>query len=453
MGMEGDKSAVAGGAGLDTFSPSTANGHERTNGYTNGTSSALHLGHDEQHMTPSNADANGHITVTANPHTDTNSYPTSHTITNPNPPEDSDSDSESEESLTYPLLPPFPSNVPTAPLLRLSLQKLVQEDEEEAERLWRVCEGVGFFYLDLRGPASSTSTNDGNGVVNDRNGFTDDGITDGNGNGTNGTNGNGTKGDGDGATSTNRDGIDGNTTNGTNGTNINRNSQPPTTNSAEEKQKQEEPSGPNLLSLANHLFALAPQIFALTPSEKHRLDLSSQNSYFGFKPLGTGVLDSKGTRDRNEFYNASKDDLLGHLPEALPAPPVLREEGNREVLREFMRESHGIVGVILGVLERKLGLPRGGLRGLHRLGERSGDQVRWVRSPGFEVEEGEGEGGMDEEKMGMSCLPRPFTLFMSPVFCFPFFVTRFLVSGSTSDALAWLALGSSTTLRGLLSPP
>lgn len=49
-------------------------------------------------------------------------------------------------------LPPFPDDVVTAPLLRLSLAKLVDDDPEEIQRLAKACEDLGFFYLDLRGP-------------------------------------------------------------------------------------------------------------------------------------------------------------------------------------------------------------------------------------------------------------------------------------------------------------
>lgn len=47
-------------------------------------------------------------------------------------------------------LPPFPDDVPTAPLIRLSLDKLLRHDEEEVHRFCNACEDLGFFYLDLR---------------------------------------------------------------------------------------------------------------------------------------------------------------------------------------------------------------------------------------------------------------------------------------------------------------
>lgn len=50
----------------------------------------------------------------------------------------------------FPDLPPFPNDVPTAPLLRLSLEKLLKRDKDEFERFCKTCEDIGFFYLDLR---------------------------------------------------------------------------------------------------------------------------------------------------------------------------------------------------------------------------------------------------------------------------------------------------------------
>lgn len=48
-------------------------------------------------------------------------------------------------------LPPFPEDVQTAPLLRLSLEKLLAHDDGEFRRFCDACQDIGFFYLDLRG--------------------------------------------------------------------------------------------------------------------------------------------------------------------------------------------------------------------------------------------------------------------------------------------------------------
>jgi isopenicillin N synthase-like dioxygenase len=51
--------------------------------------------------------------------------------------------------------PPFPDDVPTAPLLRIAFEKLLQRDKIELERFVQACEDLGFFYLDLTGPGDA----------------------------------------------------------------------------------------------------------------------------------------------------------------------------------------------------------------------------------------------------------------------------------------------------------
>lgn len=47
--------------------------------------------------------------------------------------------------------PGFPSDVPTALLSKLRLQKLISADEEESQKLFESCRNSGFFLLDLQG--------------------------------------------------------------------------------------------------------------------------------------------------------------------------------------------------------------------------------------------------------------------------------------------------------------
>ena len=51
--------------------------------------------------------------------------------------------------LSYEDLPPFPDNVPLVPLYRVSLDKLLANDEDEHARLFEACKTLGFFYLEL----------------------------------------------------------------------------------------------------------------------------------------------------------------------------------------------------------------------------------------------------------------------------------------------------------------
>ena len=50
----------------------------------------------------------------------------------------------------FPDIPPFPASIPTAPLLRISLAKLISNDAKESARFFQACKDLGFFYLDLQ---------------------------------------------------------------------------------------------------------------------------------------------------------------------------------------------------------------------------------------------------------------------------------------------------------------
>jgi isopenicillin N synthase-like dioxygenase len=76
--------------------------------------------------------------------------------------------SPSPQREIFPDLPPFPDNVPTAPLLRISLEKLLQHDSAEEERCWKACCDLGFFYLDLRTSGSQRSI-DGEALLENAN--------------------------------------------------------------------------------------------------------------------------------------------------------------------------------------------------------------------------------------------------------------------------------------------
>lgn len=47
-------------------------------------------------------------------------------------------------------LPPFPNDIPTAPLVTLSLEKLLSKDNKESEAFFKAAQDLGFFYLDLK---------------------------------------------------------------------------------------------------------------------------------------------------------------------------------------------------------------------------------------------------------------------------------------------------------------
>ena len=193
----------------------------------------------------------------------------------------------------YEGLPPFPSDVPTAPLLRLSLASLLSQDPHEVQRFIAACEDLGFFYLDL-------ST---------------------------------------------------------------------------------DPSGKALLGDADKLFGVGEELFDLPVEEKLKYDFVKENSYFGYKGLGANMLDKQGNLDRNEFYNVSKDDIF-EIGRRWPAPDCLDRDERRKLLKSFMTSAHGIVTLVLELLNEHLQLPKATLQSMHRLTEgHSGDQVRFLKAP------------------------------------------------------------------------
>ncbi|KAJ5496893.1 hypothetical protein N7463_008880 [Penicillium fimorum] len=190
----------------------------------------------------------------------------------------------------FPGIPPFPDDVSTAPLLRLSSGKLLAGDPTEHERLFQASTHIGFFYLDLS----------------------------------------------------------------------------------------DSEQGSSLLGDAYNLFQVGERLFELSFEEKKQYDFSGQNSYFGYKAQGAAVVDKQGNLDRNEFYNVSKDDILG-VSDPLPAPETLHE--SRALLGSFMRGSHAIVTLILDILNDQLALPKDTLSNLHRQQAVNGDQVRFIKAP------------------------------------------------------------------------
>ncbi|ETN42240.1 uncharacterized protein HMPREF1541_04181 [Cyphellophora europaea CBS 101466] len=188
-------------------------------------------------------------------------------------------------------LPPFPDDVPTAPLLRLSLASLLARDPNELSRFFQACTDLGFFYLDL------STCAEGNAILAD----------------------------------------------------------------------------------ADKLFSVGADLFELPTEEKVKYDFSkSHKSYFGYKGYGTNVVDRQGNLDRNEFYNVSKDDIL-EQGTRWPAPTVLDEQ--RAPIKSFMQHAHGIVTLVLDLLNDYLRLPEGTLQNMHRIEGTSGDQVRFIKAP------------------------------------------------------------------------
>jgi len=176
----------------------------------------------------------------------------------------------SEADLNFLDLPPFPEDAPTAPLLRISLSKLVQGNQGEIDKLWEACRELGFFYFDLRGASTDQKTTLKPTSAKDL----IEGICD----------------------EVNRaDSATGDV-------------EPDKLENIREFDV--DIDGERLLQDAEDLFGIGKEIFDLPVEEKIKYDLKDQGSYFGYKGYGQGIIDAKGTKDRNEFYNVRSSQMF-----------------------------------------------------------------------------------------------------------------------------------------------
>ncbi|KIW29087.1 uncharacterized protein PV07_04927 [Cladophialophora immunda] len=147
--------------------------------------------------------------------------------------------------------------------------------------------------------------------------------------------------------------------------------------------------------LSNHvdarfMFNLADGVFSLPLDEKLAYDMGTTGHYYGYKRSGAMFVDDKGTKDHSEFYNVSKDEVLG-IPQPPPAdgtPPASVSGHHPQVvldrfeeLQTFMKSCHAVVYAITTSLGKSLGLPRGLLESLHELDRPSVDQARVTCAP------------------------------------------------------------------------
>lgn len=147
-------------------------------------------------------------------------------------------------------------------------------------------------------------------------------------------------------------------------------------------------TGYGFFYLANHhidhdfMFDLASSVFTLPQSEKNKYDMGTTGHYFGYKRSGAMYVDDKGTPDQSEFYNISKDEVLGigdlgANPSA--QPDVVTER--KEELATYMRRCHEVVTVLVRALGTELGLDPELLPGLHRVDRPSVCQARVTHAP------------------------------------------------------------------------
>ena len=132
----------------------------------------------------------------------------------------------------------------------------------------------------------------------------------------------------------------------------------------------------------NFMFDLANETFKLPEDEKMKYEMGNTGSYFGYKMSGSQYVDDKGTPDKSEFYNVSKDDVMRvgqYRDKPLEHPETIKQR--RGELEEFMASSHHVILAVLRVLGEQLGLGPDILPSLHKIDRTGGDQARVTHAP------------------------------------------------------------------------
>ncbi|KAI1637827.1 hypothetical protein F4809DRAFT_649626 [Biscogniauxia mediterranea] len=136
----------------------------------------------------------------------------------------------------------------------------------------------------------------------------------------------------------------------------------------------------------SHAMALLGEEFFKQPIDEKMKYSWSGNSLLGYKHAGATVTDRAGTRDKGEFFNIGKNDMLGPVDQMSRSWPE-HVVAARPVLQAYMKAAHGIGMEILGILAKKLGVDPEEIQRRHRIMELSDDHVRVTRGPPRETEE------------------------------------------------------------------
>lgn len=99
---------------------------------------------------------------------------------------------------------------------------------------------------------------------------------------------------------------------------------------------------------------------------------------YRYKGIGGHIVDKTGTRDRNEYWNVSKNDMLGDA-EPQPNPEVITAK--RSLFTSYTTHVHAVCTLVMRILNDRLGLPPGTFDSWHRLHGLAGDQVRLIHVP------------------------------------------------------------------------
>ncbi|KAF5683564.1 gibberellin 2-beta-dioxygenase 8 [Fusarium denticulatum] len=189
-------------------------------------------------------------------------------------------------------LPPFPDDVPTVPIARISYSKLKRSDENEMIKVLKASQSDGFFYLDL----------------------TDD------------------------------------------------------------------PAGQSLLNDTEDVLTTAKRALNIPIDQKMKCLAERGKQMFGYKPTGAVKQTDKDARpDTTEFFNVSKDHLLGNSESRNYPTEITKQWAD---LGKFSENCHSLGLMILRILAEQLDLPSDEFAKRNNISSISGDHIRMTKMPG-----------------------------------------------------------------------
>ncbi|KAJ3552762.1 hypothetical protein NM688_g3980 [Phlebia brevispora] len=129
------------------------------------------------------------------------------------------------------------------------------------------------------------------------------------------------------------------------------------------------------------MFRMGAETMQLPLFEKMQFEQGDEGASFGYKAIGTCAVDEKGAVDANESFNISKDDALAWPSKVHREYPSTVNAHMENTVKPFVQKAVEINGLIIDILNDKLGLPKGTLAAKHKLYEPSGGEARFIKTP------------------------------------------------------------------------
>ncbi|KAJ3552761.1 hypothetical protein NM688_g3982 [Phlebia brevispora] len=131
----------------------------------------------------------------------------------------------------------------------------------------------------------------------------------------------------------------------------------------------------------DEMFEMGEETMKLPLAEKMKFSQGEEGASFGYKVAGSYAVDEKGTQDTVEFINISKDDALAWPNKVHREYPSTVNSRMESTIKPFVQKAVEVNGLLIDILNDKLGLPKGTLAAKHKLLEPSGSEARCIKNP------------------------------------------------------------------------